>query len=218
VRRAVVAVLALLLGLGAAGAPLAGQRGPRLEVRLPPPQAQGTEGPFVRGIDIVDDRQMRDLIRSGFPARLHYKVELWSSTGLFDDLERSTAWDVVVRYDPLGKSYRVFRYAGDHLTLLGEFARYEEAQGAAERLFQAPLSPRGKRSRLYYNVTLDVETMSLSDLNELERWLKGELRPAVRGERNPGTAVTRGLRTLFVRMLGGERRHYELRSPTFRPP
>jgi hypothetical protein len=216
VRRAAV-VLALLLGLAVAGSPLAGQRGPRLEVRLPPPQAQATEGPFVRAIDVVDERQMRDLIRNGFPARLHFRIELWSSEGLFDDLERSAAWDVVVRYDPLGKNYRVFRYARDQLMLLGEYADFEEAQGAAERLYQAPISPRGGRSRYYYSVTLDVETISLSDLNELERWLKGELRPAVRGERNPGTAVTRGLRTLFVRMLGGERRHYELRSPAFRP-
>jgi hypothetical protein len=50
----------------------------------------------------------------------------------------------------------------------------------------------------------------------VERWLRGELRPAVRGEKNPGTALTRGVRTLVVRLLGGEKRHYEARSGTFR--
>ena len=67
------------------------------------------------------------------------------------------------------------------------------------------------------NSLLDVETLSLSDLDEVERWLRGELKPAVRGQKNPGTAVTRGIRTLVVRLLGGEKRHYEARSGTFKP-
>ena len=58
--------------------------------------------------------------------------------------------------------------------------------------------------------------LSVNDLDEVERWLRGELRPAVRGERNPGTAITRGLRSLVVGILGGENRHYEARSRTFR--
>ena len=64
---------------------------------------------------------------------------------------------------------------------------------------------------------VDVETLSLNDLDEVERWLRGELRPAVRGRRNPGTALGRGLRTLAVRLLGSESRHYEARTGTFRP-
>jgi hypothetical protein len=58
--------------------------------------------------------------------------------------------------------------------------------------------------------------LSVSDLDQLERWLRGELRPAVRGENNPLTAIGEGARTLVTRILGGERRHYEKRSGTFR--
>ena len=43
------------------------------------------------------------------------------------------------------------------------------------------------------------------------------LKPAVRGKKNPGTAVGRGVRTVMVRLLGGEKRHYETRTGTFRP-
>jgi hypothetical protein len=68
---------------------------------------------------------------------------------------------------------------------------------------------------VYYNVALDVEMLSVSDLDEVERWLRGELRPAVRGERNPGTAVTRGVRTVVAKLLGAEKRHYEERSSRF---
>jgi hypothetical protein len=39
----------------------------------------------------------------------------------------------------------------------------------------------------------------------------------VRGKKNPGTAVGRGVRTVMVRLLGGEKRHYEARTGTFRP-
>jgi hypothetical protein len=55
----------------------------------------------------------------------------------------------------------------------------------------------------------------VSDLDEVERWLRGELRPAVRGQRNPGTAVTRGVRTVVAKLLGAEKRHYEERSGKF---
>jgi hypothetical protein len=77
-------------------------------------------------------------------------------------------------------------------------------------------APRGRR-RVYYALALDVEMLSVNDLDEVERWLRGELRPAVRGQRNPGTALTRGLRALVVGLLGRENRHYEVRSRTFVP-
>ena len=68
-----------------------------------------------------------------------------------------------------------------------------------------------------YNVVLDVETLSLTELDEVEQWLRGELKPAVRGKKNPGTAVSRGVRTLMIRLLGGEKRRYEARSGAFKP-
>ena len=64
-------------------------------------------------------------------------------------------------------------------------------------------------------VVVDIEALSVSDLDELERWLRGELRPAVRGKRAPIPAIQRGLGTLLSRVLGGERRQYEAKSSTF---
>ena len=55
-------------------------------------------------------------------------------------------------------------------------------------------------------------TLDNTDLAEMQRWLRGEAQPAVRGKRNPGTALTNGLRTLTTRLLGGEARHYDARS------
>lgn len=206
-----------LVGAAAAGAPrpLAAQGRTTLEIALPARQSLAIDGPLVRCVNVISDGAMRDLLRNGFPARLHFKVELWSAGGWLNDLERTTEWDLIVRYDPLDRTYRVARIVGDAVTPLGQYAQFADVETAVERPFRAPIAARpGKRA--YYNVVLDVETLSLTELDEVERWLRGELRPAVRGQRNPVTPVTKGLRTLFVRLIGGERRHYELRSSTFR--
>ena len=202
----------LLLALAA---PLAAQRA-AVEIRLPPRAALTAEGPLVRAVQMLRERELRDLLANGFPVRLHYRVELWTVGGWVNDLRSTTEWDVVVRYDQLDRTYEVARIVGDVVTRLGAFEQFADAERAVERPFRAPIQPpqRGKRS--YYNVVIDVETLSLSDLDEVERWLRGELKPAVRGQRNPGTAVTRGVKTLMVRLLGGESRHYEVRSTTFR--
>jgi hypothetical protein len=101
--------------------------------------------------------------------------------------------------------------------LLGEFPGIEDADAAAEARYKTTISLPKKGQRGYYNLLLDVETLSLSDLDEVNRWLRGELKPAVKGQKNPGTALTRGVRTLVVRLLGGEKRHYEARTGTFKP-
>jgi hypothetical protein len=212
-------VLATVLGVAAlatAPAVAVGQGSPRIDLTLPAQNALLREGPTLRGTDLLADAQLRDLVRNGFPARFSFRVELWSSGGFFNSLEASTTWDVIVRYDPLEKVYEVVRVAGNQAVSLGRFPDVESADGAVGRPVRVPLNAPS-RSRYYYASTLDVEVLSLSDLDELERWLRGELKPAVSGRRNPGTALTRGVRTLVVRLLGGTKRHFEARTATFRP-
>jgi len=160
---------------------------------------------------------MLDLLRNGFPARLHYRMERWSTRGWFDDIAAEAEWDVVVRYDALGKVFQVYRVVRRRTMLLGSFANVQEAETALDLPFPAPigLPRRGRKS--YYTLVLNIETLSLTELDEVERWLRGELKPAVRGKKNPGTAVGRGVRTVVVRLLGGEKRRYETRSGTFKP-
>ena len=212
--RAIATVLVLTLAAGPA--PVAAQDGPRLDISLPPQEALLREGPTLRGTQLLADPQLRDLVRNGFPARFSFRVELWSTGGFFNNLAASTAWDVIVRYDPLEKVYQVVRIAGDRAVSLGSFGDVADAGNAVGRPVRVPLNAPS-RDRYYYNAVLDVEVLSLSDLDELERWLRGELRPAVSGRRNPGTALTRGVRTLIVRLLGGTKRHFETRTGTFRP-
>lgn len=160
---------------------------------------------------------MRDLLNNGFPARLHYRIERWGTGGWFDDIKATAEWDVLVKYDALNRRYDVYRAARGRATLLGSFDLVSDADAAIGVPFRAPVTPPRTGRRSYYNVVLEIETLSLTELDEVERWLRGELKPAVRGKKNPGTAVSRGVRTLVVRLLGGEKRRYEARSGTFRP-
>jgi hypothetical protein len=59
--------------------------------------------------------------------------------------------------------------------------------------------------------------LSVSDLDEVERWLKGDLGPAVHGEKSPGSALGQGAKTLITKLLGGQDKHYVARSKVFRP-
>lgn len=202
-------------GLVAFGSAAVAQR-VRVDVSPPAQRAWAEAAPTISSAGLLADPSMRDLLANGFPARMHYRLERWKSGRWFDDIQAASEWDVIIKYDVLGKRYQVARVFNRKSESLGQYATLEEAAAAAEAAYQPTISLPRKGQRGYYNLLLDVETLSLSDLDEVERWLRGELKPAVRGEKNPGTALTRGVRTLVVRLLGGEKRHYEARSGTYR--
>ena len=174
----------------------------------------------MRAIDVVSDAETRGLLQSGFPARLHFRVELWSAGPIFDAMKNRAEWEVFVYYDALGKRYRVVRVegAGDRITSAGQFGTFEDMVREVERRARVPIRAGPQRDRQYYIALLEVESLSVTDLDEVGRWLRGEMQPAVRGDGNPGTALGRGLRRLFVRLLGAARRNLQTRSPTFLVP
>ncbi len=199
-----------------ASAPASAQK-PQVSLVMPDKSVLSTEPPSVRSSSLVTDGAMLDLLRNGFPARLHYRVERWTTGGWFDDIAAEAEWDVVVRYDALSKEFQVFRVVKKKTISLGSYGTIAEAEAAVDFPFPAPIRPPKRGQKSYYNLVVDIETLSLTELDEVERWLRGELKPAVRGKGNPGTAVGRGVRTVMVRILGGEKRRYETRSGTFRP-
>lgn len=193
----------------------------RVDILLPastggvmPIAAEG--GPRITTSEVLSDSDLRALIRSGFPAELRFRLELWRAGGWFDDLEALMEWEVVIAYDPATQLYRVRRVSATQNEDLGAFATLTSVEAALARPVRAPLVPSRPGAAYYYNLVLDVEALSVSDLDQLERWLRGELRPAVRGRNNPVSAVSSGIRTVVTRILGGERHHYRRRSGTFR--
>ena len=195
-----------------AAAPLRAQGPPRVDIRLVP----GTVMPSIAVRGVLSERAFDDLLRNGFPARLHFRAEGWVIGRWFDEVVTREEWDIIVRYDLIDHTYEVVRVRGDGFLSLGNYARFADARAASELPFTPPLNVNARGSRGYFAVQVDVQTVEMSDLDEVQRWLRGEARPAVQGRRSPGTALGRGLRTLMSRLLGGEVRHLEARSPAIR--
>ncbi|MBC7842165.1 MAG: hypothetical protein H7099_07625 [Gemmatimonadaceae bacterium] len=187
----------------------------RLEVQLPTRAVGGGDGPSFAPRAVLASSDLRDLLRGGFPARLHFRCELWRNDRFNNQLDAALEWDMLVRFDQLNRKFEVYRIADNRASRLGRFDTAEEAEALVEQPFRIKAPPMKRGTNYYYDSSLDIEVLSLSDLDEVERWLRGEVRPALRGDRNPGTAVTRTVRGFFVRLLGGERRHYQTQTRPF---
>ena len=211
---AVVSAVASVL----VGAPLAAQDSRvLLDLVLPAQPSIGGEGPSVVVANLLADGKTREWLRNGWPAALHFRVELWRKSGWFDDPAGTTEWNVLVNYDPASQLYRVVRQQGGSNTQLEDFGGFPtlaSAEAQIDRPYRIALRPT-RPGRYYYNISLEIQTLRVSDLDALQRWLRGEAQPVVRGRGNPLTALRNGLETLVSRILGGENRKYNQRSGVF---
>ena len=157
----------------------------------------------------LDDRGLQSALHSGLPIRIEVRVELWKD-GFFDSQEAGGTWRASVVHDAISRSYQVTVAGEEPLSL----ESMDEVGWALDQAFDGGVTPT-REGRYYYLAQVDLETLSLSDLEELGRWLQGDLGPAVSGDRAPETAVARGLRRIMVRALGLPTRRERLRTPTF---
>lgn len=187
----------------------AGSRSAGLSVVVEQPGLQ----PTLRLGQALDDPALREAVRSGLPLRLRFTIELWRDQ-LFDDLVRRSRWTLVLQYEPLSGVYRLLDPRTDSVTT---FATYQEASAALAQPNAPPIAPRSS-GRYYYLAALEIGTLSLSDLDELEDWLKGELQPAVSGGASVSGAIGRGLKRLLIRVLDLPVRRFLARSRKFQLP
>lgn len=166
--------------------------------------------PVVRFPGVLDDAELESAARSGLPLRVSLRVELWRD-GFIDDLEASQSWNAIVLFEPLDRQY-IVRTPDDRAL---RFASFAGARSAAEQAGVLDVHPR-RTGRYYYTATLRVETLSLSDLDELGRWLQGELQPAVSGESSIPGAIVQGAKRLLIRVLRLPTKHLDGRSARFR--
>lgn len=94
------------------------------------------------------------------------------------------------------------------------FSTMADLREALPRVIEPPLGPDEEGS-YYYLSRLSVETLSLSDLEELRRWLRGDLAPAISGDGDVEGAAERGLRRTVIRLLGMPTRRFDARTSTF---
>jgi hypothetical protein len=203
--RLALAALLLAVTVVAGAGPARAQAPVQLSV-----SAAGEWRPAVTLRGILRDPALREAVQSGLPLRFHLRMELWRR-GTFDKLVASEVLEAAVARSPLDPGYTV-----ETARTSAPAGTLADAERAVERVFVFALRPT-EGERYYYLATLDVETLSLSDLEELRRWLRGEARPAVEGRAPAGRAVERGVRRLFTRLLGLPTRQYIVKSPFFTP-
>ena len=154
------------------------------------------------------DSAVRSALDEGFPARLQLRVTLWRD-GFFDDRVGEFDWRASARREGTEGSYRLDVVPGDESRSVADF---ESLQEALSRELDVPLRPIDP-GRYYYHLTLRVESLSASDLDEMERWLRGasEEEP----DEDDRGALSRGVQRLFVRALGLPSRRLQRRTRAF---
>jgi hypothetical protein len=186
----------------------------RLRIALTDSSLNGSRAPVIRSENMLGaNSRWLAALRSGLPVRLHYRVEVWRSRGAwFDTFERQVEWDVLVRHEPLLDQYTLLTFVG----AARQERRYAtlDALGAALAFaYQVNVRP-AEEGRYYYAASLQVSTLSDSDLDELERFLTGDLGRTDEGE-NLGDALGRGATRFLLRLAGLPSLRLEARSRHF---
>jgi hypothetical protein len=211
-----ILVLSVLVAALPESLPAQDQQPVRLHVVLAQDSSpRGSRVPIVRSENLLAGESRWLLaLRSGLPIRLHYRVEVWRSReGWFDSFGRQVEWDVVIRHEPLLDQYTL-------LTLVGsrrQERRYAtlDALGAALAFaYQINVRPE-EQGGYYYAASLQISTLSDSDLDELERFLAGDLGPRDQEGESFGDALGRGTTRFLLRLAGLPNLRLEARSPRF---
>ena len=170
----------------------------------------------MRSVGLLSDSALIRPLLSALPLRFHFQPELRNDRFLADGLVDRTNWSLILYQEPLSAEYRLTRSwaPGDE----DWFISLEEAAAVMESWFTTQLpGPEPGSGSYYYDANLEVEILSLGDLDELEHWLRGE----VIGEEVTGSglfgALGRGFKRLFIRLIGLSARKYEARTESFRP-
>ena len=216
--RAAGLLVALIVSAGpAARAQEVRERAPPVAPQLSVALTRDSEGqlqrPMVRAEHLLEDGVFDGALSNGFSVRFHFRLELWRKALLFDHLDGEVEWDAMVRLDPLSGEYQLFRTGGEET----QYTAMDRVTRALARPFGVEMLPPADRpaSRYYYLATLDITSLSQSDLAEVERWLRGDVGPTISSKGGLSGALAVGARRLLIRLSGLPHRRVEARTPPF---
>jgi hypothetical protein len=179
--------------------------------------ASGTaRQPVLQTEDLLNDPRVSAMLASGFPLRLHYRVQIWRSRTFVDAQTYQTEWDVVVRHEPLLDQYQVaevYRLTQRSTRFPGreELARY---LGTRRLIKIGPTDP----GEYYYVAAIEISTLSDTDIKELEQFLSGDVGPAATGGEPLGSALSNAIRRALLSVAGLPKVQVEGRSEKFALP
>jgi hypothetical protein len=198
-RRRLGLLLVLVTGLPTLGG-AQGIARVHLNVTLRPDSAGRTEQPVIRTLDLVTDPRVAAMLASGFPLRLHYRLQTWRSRSLLDAQTHQTEWDVVVRHEPLLDQY----FVAEVFRLTQRTSRFNgrDALGAGLAFPREIRVGPTDEGEYYFVVSVEISTLSDSDIKELEQFLSGDVGPAATGSVPVGAAVTNAIRRALLSVAG----------------
>ncbi len=211
-RRVSPASAAFLFALCAASTAVQAQS-PRVSLAVslgPEPSPGAGRHAWIQVRDLLADRTWVDALDQAFPIRMQFRLEIWRSReGWLDDFQRATEWTMVIQREPLQDVYRVTR-----ILLSGpeqfQFATRDELARWVRQVNRIEVLPRGSGT-FYYNVVLQLSTLSIEDMEELERFLAGDTANTPR----PPSSIGRSLRRFLLRLAGLPSQDLQARSERF---
>jgi hypothetical protein len=205
-------LLALLL---LAAAPALAQENARVHLAAELSADTGlTRQAIVRTDDLIADPRVASMLASGFPVRMHYRLQIYRSrSGWLDAFVRQVEWDLVVRHEPLLDQYQVAEVFRNGQRAY-RYADREALKGGVGTPREIRVGPRDP-GVYYYVVSLEISTMSGSDIRELERFLSGDVGPAATGSESVGTAFGNAIRSALLSVAGLPSLQIEDRSERF---
>src|SRR6267378_3068730 len=109
--------------------------------------------PRVQSIGLLADGRFVGLMRSGFPLRLHYRLELWRvRSSWFDQFVREVSWDAVARNDPLADDFVLIRQGG----AVSRYATPDDLAAALDIPYTVTLQTSSGAGRYYFVARLEV--------------------------------------------------------------
>ena len=161
--------------------------------------------------DLLEEGRLQEALEEGLPLRIRARIELWKD-GFFDNQQGVFEWRMNIIRNPLGIGFLMVGPGppGEDR----ELGSMDVLRGALESSLTIPLRPR-EEGRYYFLGWVEVETLSLSDLEELQRWMEGDLGRVLTGDQAMDQAFERGVGRLLVRALGLPTRRVRVQTPTF---
>jgi hypothetical protein len=161
--------------------------------------------------DLLGEGRLQEALQEGLPLRVRARIELWRD-GFFDNQQGVFEWRMNVIRDPLGAGFLMVGPGPPRQDR--DLASLDALRGALATSLVIPLQPI-EEGRYYFLGWVEVETLSLSDLEELQRWMEGDLGRVLTGDRAMDQAFERGVGRLLVRALGLPTRRVRVQTPTF---
>jgi hypothetical protein len=199
----------LLRPAAAAGAPAAA-------IDLASPYIAGAHVAVDFQVDGLFDASVVEALRSGLPASLVIRWELWRDRASWWDTEiggGGSAYKIL--FDVVDESYGVFDSVHARMTVVRSIGALEQAvcsEHGAKVAERSALDPSG---RYYVMVEARLEPLEIGAVRDLEQWLRGGIRARDGGGLFSG--VPRQAVGVLKGIVGLGERSAFARTPSFRP-